>query len=199
MKPVGGEIVALRPSDAVRVEELSDEGLVAACAIADRAARALLFERHVDCVHRFVARMRASDADTVDDLVQQTFLAAFTAAGTFRGGNVRGWLYGIAANLVRTYARGEIRRKAALQVVADLTPAPRRPRDPVVVARLQAAIEQLPHDLRAALVLVDLEGEKGSDAADALGVPAGTLWRRVFHARKAVREALAGKPTGGIA
>ena len=60
-----------------RVADLTDEGLVAACATGDRAARALLFERHVDTVHRFVARMRASDPDTVDDLVQATFVSAF--------------------------------------------------------------------------------------------------------------------------
>jgi DNA-directed RNA polymerase specialized sigma24 family protein len=41
-------------------------------------------------------------------------------------------------------------------------------------------------------VLVDLEGERGSDAAAALGVPEGTLWRRVFHARQALRRGLDG-------
>jgi RNA polymerase sigma-70 factor (ECF subfamily) len=191
-KPQNGQLVRLHPD--VTVEEVSDEGLVAACAIADRAARSLLFERHVTSVHRFVSRMRGSDQDAIDDLVQQTFLSAFQCAGNFRGGNVRGWLYGIAANLVRNYARKEIRRKTALKLVADIVPTSRGPGDPATLARLPAAIAELPHDLRAALVLVDLEGQKGSDAAAALGVPAGTLWRRVFHARKALREALGGEP-----
>lgn len=192
MKPQNGQLIRLHPD--VRVEEMSDEGLVAACATADRAARSLLFERHVVSVHRFISRMRSSDHDAVDDLVQQTFLSAFQCAGNFRGGNVRGWLYGIAANLVRNYARKEIRRKSALQVVAEVAPSSRGPGDPAMVARLPAAIAELHHDLRAALVLVDLEGQKGSDAAAALGVPVGTLWRRVFHARKALREALGGEP-----
>lgn len=192
MKPVAktGQLIRLHPE--VSVEEVSDEGLVAACAIADRAARALLFERHVASVHRFISRMRSSDLDAVDDLVQQTFLSAFQCAGNFRGGNVRGWLYGIAANLVRNYARKEIRRKSALKVVAEVSPSSRGPGDPATLARLPAAIEELPHDLRAALVLVDLEGQNGNDAAASLGVPLGTLWRRVFHARKALREALGG-------
>lgn len=185
-----GQLVQLRAE--ARVEELTDEGLVAACATGDRAARALLFERHVDGVHRFVARMRGSDADQVEDLVQGTFIAAFQGAARYRGGRVRGWLYGIAANLVRGHARTEIRRKQALRVVAEQVPAVQAPRDPVI-ARLPAAIAALPHDLRAALVLVDLEGEKGSDAAAALGVPEGTLWRRVFHARQALRVTLGGE------
>jgi DNA-directed RNA polymerase specialized sigma24 family protein len=64
--------------------------------------------------------------------------------------------------------------------------------EPAILARLPEAIAELPHDLRAAFVLVDLEGEKGTAAAEALDVPEGTLWRRVFHARKALREALGG-------
>ena len=189
MKP--GTLVQLHPD--VAVADLSDEGLVAACAKADRAARALLFERHVDAVHRFIARMRGSDSDVVDDLVQATFLAAFAAAVNCKTPHVRGWLYGIAANLVRNHARGEIRRKAALAVVAREEPAVARMGDPLTLARLPVAITALPHDQRAALVLVDLEGEKGCDAALALGIPEGTLWRRVYQARQALRAALGGE------
>jgi len=187
------DIVQLRAE--ARVEDLTDEGLVAACATGDRTARALLFERHVDAVHRFIARMRSSDADSVDDLVQATFVAAFDAAERYRGAQVKSWLYGIAANLVRGYARREIRRKHALSVVAELTEAHGvlHETDAALVARLPAAIADLPHDLRAALVLIDLEGERGVDAAAALGVPEGTLWRRVFNARKALRIALGGE------
>jgi len=184
-----GQLIQLRPD--ARVEDLSDEGLVAACATDDRAARALLFERHVYAVHRFVSRMAASDADAVDDLVQATFVNAFQAAGSFRGDHVRGWLFGIAANLVRGFARREIRRKRAMRAVAELATDRTGPANPDL-ARLPAAIAELPHDLRVALVLIDLEGEKGKDAAAALGIPEGTLWRRVFHARQALRLALGG-------
>src|SRR3954469_25227399 len=100
-----GELIELHPSRAARgtaaggaqVNDITDPGLVAACAAGDRAARALLFERHVDAVHRFVARMRGSDADAVDDLVQMTFLRAFGAAARFHGTTARAWLHGIAA------------------------------------------------------------------------------------------------------
>jgi RNA polymerase sigma factor (sigma-70 family) len=185
MKP--GSLTQLHPKTSVA--DLTDEGLVAACATGDRAARALLFERHVDAVHRFVARMRGSDSDVVDDLVQGTFLAAFSAATRCETAHVRGWLYGIAANQVRNHARREIRRKHAMAVVASQEPTTHRMADPLL-ACVPVAIAALPHDLRAALV--DLEGERGGDAATALGIPEGTLWRRVYHARKALRAALGG-------
>lgn len=185
-----GQLVQLRPE--ARVEEMSDAGLVAACAAADRTARALLFERHVDALHRFVARMRASDADVVDDLVQITFVRAFQSAARFRGTSARSWLYGIAANVVREHARKEIRRKRALSVVAEDLPRTTQVRDAALLARLPDAIAALPHELRAAFAIVDLEGEKGCDAAAALGIPEGTLWRRLFLARTALRKALAG-------
>jgi RNA polymerase sigma-70 factor (ECF subfamily) len=186
-----GQLVQLRPR--ATPDDLSDQALVAACITDDRAARGLLFERHVDAVHRFLGRMRASDAAEVDDLVQATFLAAFRGAARFRGGSVRAWLYGIAANLTRNYARGEIRRKRALSAVADIDPAPSLdPGDRHLLARLPAALAALPHDLRAAFILVDLEDQRGADAAAALGVPEGTLWRRLYLARRALRAALDG-------
>ena len=186
-----GQLIQLRPEP--RVEEMSDAGLVAACAAADRTARALLFERHVDAIHRFVGRMRGSDADAVDDLVQATFIRAFGAASRFRGTSARSWLYGIAANVVREHARSEIRRKRALSLVAEELPRTTSAGDAHLRAKLPEAIASLPHQLRAPLVLVDLEGEKGASAAAALGVPEGTLWRRLFEARSLLRKLIGGR------
>jgi RNA polymerase sigma-70 factor (ECF subfamily) len=186
-----GQLLQLRPE--ARVDEMSDAGMVAACAAADRTARSLLFERHVDAIHRFVGRMKGSDLDAIDDLVQMTFIRAFQSAVRFRGTSARSWLYGIAANVVREHARKEIRRKRVLSVVADEYPriATTAGHD-LMLAKLPAAIEALPHELRAAFVLIDMEGERGIDAAAALGIPEGTLWRRVFNARTTLRKVLAG-------
>ncbi len=188
-----GKLLKLRPEPRVDslTDQLSDVGMVAACATGDRAARSMLFERHADALHRFVSHMRGADADEVDDLVQVTFLRAFDAAKRFRGATAHSWLFGIAANVVKEYARKEIRRKRALGVVAEELPAVATPRDPTL-SRLPDAIAALGHELRAAFVLVDLEGERGIDAAAALGIPQGTLWRRVFEARTALRRALQG-------
>jgi RNA polymerase sigma-70 factor, ECF subfamily len=186
-----GELIQLRAQEA---EELSDHALVAACATGDRVARSMLFERYFTSVHRFVDRLRGSDPDEVDDLVHSTFVAAFAAAARFRGGNVRAWLYGIAANLTRTYARHEILRKRALETVAELDEPVRSldPADRHLLAQIPAALAALPYERRVVFVLIDLEGESGCDAAALLGIPEGTLWRRLYDARQALRRALTG-------
>lgn len=174
--------------------ELSDDALIAACATGDDAARSQLFERHVDAVHRFIGRMQASDAGEVDDLVQATFVEAFRSVGRYRGPSARGWLYGIAANLTRAYARREIRRKRAHQAIASVDRLPAN-LDVVrreVIARLPAALTALPHDLRTVFVLVDLEQQRGAEVAAALQIPEGTVWRRLYRARQALRVALEG-------
>jgi len=175
------DVIQLR-AEPVSVESLSDDALIAACGTGDRAARALLFERFLGVVHRFVARMRGSDPDAIEDLVQATFISAFQSAPRYR----------IAANHTRTYARGEIRRKRALGVVADEAPRTVEPGNLALLAKLPEAIASLSHDLRAVVVLVDLEGERGADAAAALGIPQGTMWRRLYNARQALRAALEG-------
>jgi RNA polymerase sigma-70 factor (ECF subfamily) len=174
-------------------ETLTDAGLVAACASGDRAALGMLFERHVDAVYCFIRSMRGSDPGVIEDLVQATFVAAFEAARRFAGGSVKSWVFGIAANLVRGYSRHERRRKNALRVVSETSRTSYTSGDPVMLARLPAAITALPHELRTALVIIDIEGERGVDAAAALGIPEGTLWRRVFYARQALRAALGGE------
>jgi DNA-directed RNA polymerase specialized sigma24 family protein len=123
-----------------------------------------------------------------------TFVRAFQSAGRFHGTSARSWLFGIAANVVREHARKEIRRKRALSVVAEEMPRA-TPGHDLMLAKLPAAIEALPHELRAVFVLIDMEGERGVDAAAALGIPEGTLWRRLFNARTALRKVLAGGGT----
>jgi RNA polymerase sigma-70 factor (ECF subfamily) len=183
-----GQLIQLRPL--ARIEDLSDEGLAAACAIGDRAAQGLVFERHVDSVHGFIARMRGADSTLVDDLVQATFMAAFRSAGNFKGPRLRNWLYGIAANVVRSHIRKEVARRRVVTTLGD-EPIEHdvKPAD-VDVAKLLAAIATLSPKLREVLVLVDLEGERGTDVAAALGIPEGTVWRRLSVARQQLRAAL---------
>lgn len=186
-----GQLISLRHArSATSVEELSDDALAAACATGDRAAQSLLFERHADAVYRFIARMRSSDSDSVDDLVQATFIAAFKSADRFRGPKLSSWLFGIAANVLRTYVRSEVARKRIATSFAD-EPLPeaheRKEADVIAVRRALAA---LPAKLREVLVLVDLEGARGHEAAAALEISEAKLWRRVAKARAELRAIL---------
>ena len=194
----GGQVVALRPdlerARRAAVSELSDEALLAACGVGDPAALGALFDRHHEVVYRLISRLLRTEPAEIDDLVQTTFLEAWRAAKKYNGqGAVRSYLFGIAANTVRHHVRGAKRRRIALAEV----PAPqaaRAPDDAAIraqqVGRLAQALEQLPHDLRAAYLLCDVEDVPGVEAARALGVRAGTLWRRLHEARRALRDAI---------
>ena len=184
--------VAGRPS------EMSDEALVAACATGENAALGALYDRHVDAVRRFLARMSGTDERDLDDLVQATFETVPRAARRFGGeSQVRTWLFGVANNVARHHVRSEVRRKRLTSAFAGERPAAQGGTADEVLereraARLGAAIAALPDKLREAFVLVYLEGIAGGEVATLLGVREGTIWKRLFQARARLRESLGG-------
>jgi RNA polymerase sigma-70 factor, ECF subfamily len=197
-------IVPLRRLDERRaaISDISDEALLAACAVGDSAALGALFDRHHEAVYRLVSRLLHSEPAEIDDLVQTTFLEVWKAAGRYTArGSVKSFVFGIAANTVRHHVRSAQRRRAA---IADCPPpsTSHHPPDAAVlrsqqVSRLAAALHALPHDLRAAYVLCDLEDVPGVEAAQLLGIRAGTLWRRLHDARRSLRAAIEGEEGGG--
>jgi RNA polymerase sigma-70 factor, ECF subfamily len=188
----GGRLYPLRRIEG-RTDELSDEALVAAAATGDAAAVGALVDRFQQPVYRFVARLLGSDSSDRDDIVQQTFIELMRAASRFReGSTVRVWIFGIAANISRNQIRTIVRRRrleaglASIPAPPSVAPdAPLERRE--LLAKLQAGLEELPHALREAFVMCDLEEISGRDAANALGVRQGTVWRRVHEARRALR------------
>ncbi len=190
----GGKVVPLRR--ATGLAEISDDALLAACGVGESAALGALYDRHHEAMYRLISRMLRSERGEIDDLVQTTFLEAWKSARRYSGkGSVKSFLYGIAANTVRHHIRSTRRRRDAL---ADL-PEPVHGASPEMavsrtqqISRLGAAVERLPHDLREAYVLCDLEDVPGVEAARILEVRPGTLWRRLHDARKFLREAIDG-------
>lgn len=174
----------------------SDNALIAACARQDPDALRELFRRHHAVVYRFVSRLLGAHNPAVDDAVQLTFLTAWRRADSFGGRSaVRSWLFGIAANVARDHRRSERRRLNVFEMFAT-RPAEERPliEDVVsnkeLVARVMEALDELPHDLRVAYVLCELEDVSGVDAARAVGVRPGTMWKRLHNARRRLREVL---------
>ena len=178
--------------------ELTDDALLAASAVGDPAALGALFDRHHEAIYRLISRLLRTEPAEIDDLVQNTFLEAWRSASRFAGrGTVKSFLFGVAANTVRHHLRDTRRRRHLL----DSLPAPahRAPPDDALsraqqLGRLAAALDELPHDLRTAYVLCDLEDLSGVEVARMLAVRPGTLWRRLHQARRMLRAVLSGDP-----
>jgi RNA polymerase sigma-70 factor, ECF subfamily len=192
---MNGKLFSLRRASA-DVVPMSDEALLAACGTGDLTALDTLFERFHGDVYRFVGRLLGIDELARDDLVQGTFLEARQAAKRFRAtSSVKTWILGIAANLARHHLRGErrLRDKHAryAEGLALVSPRPDEQAEQRELLRaIEAALAALPPDLQIAFILCDLEEIPGVEVARAIGVPQGTLWRRLHFARKAVRVAV---------
>jgi RNA polymerase sigma-70 factor (ECF subfamily) len=180
----------------VTQDVISDEELLERTASGDREALGLLFDRHHRALYGFLARAYPAEDADLDDLVQSTFLEAFRAAPRFRGASSpRTWLFAIGSNLAKMHRRATSRRTRALQRFADLPARAAGALDAALadqraLAQIERALDQLPHDLRVAYVMCVLEGIAAEDAARALGVARGTIWRRVHQARQALRAAV---------
>lgn len=175
---------------------MSDQALLAACATGDMAALDALFERFHIPLYRFLGRLLSHDRPACDDLVQATFLEVRRVARAFRGtSSVKTWILGIGSNVARHQVRSERRRSARQHHYAEgLSAISVRPDEQFeqreLLQQAARALGDLPHHQRVAFVLCDLEQVPGVDVARALGVPEGTIWRRLHVARKAVRAAL---------
>ena len=175
---------------------VSDHQLIAQMATGDRDALGVLFDRHHQALHGFLSRAYGARDAEIDDLVQTTFLEAFRAAPRFRASSsARTWLFAIGGNLVKMHRRATQRRERALERFADV-PAhvgsgpDTKLADQRALARLAAALDEVPHDLRVAYAMCVIEDVPADEAARALGVPRGTIWRRVHDARQRLRAAI---------
>jgi RNA polymerase sigma-70 factor (ECF subfamily) len=193
--PMNDKLLSLHRS-VPSAAEMSDEVVIAACATGDLGALGAMFDRFHAAIYRFLGRMSWTDEFARDDLVQATLLEARRVANRFRGRSAgKTWILGIAANLARDHQRGERRRRDKhARYVETLVSVPERPDEQFerheLLRAIDDALSALPPEQRIAFILCDLEEISGVDAARAVGVPQGTLWRRLHIARRALRAAL---------
>ncbi len=203
--PRGAGDVLIRALPPVASEAASvgrdDPDLLGAFARGDSAALGELFDRHHVAVYRFVSRLTGAARADLDDLVQGTFVEVARSAARFDGrAAFRTWLFGIALNVARRHVRGRIRRRRVMDDDADQRPSDvpgaDRPDENAerreLLARVDRAVAGLPADLREVFVACEIEDLPGAEVARALGIPEGTLWRRLHDARKKVRTAVEG-------
>ncbi|GII84155.1 DNA-directed RNA polymerase sigma-70 factor [Sphaerisporangium siamense] len=158
---------------------------------------AVLFDRYGRQIHRYVARRLG--AQVADDIVAETFLAAFRRRGAFDTSfpQARPWLYGIATTLIARHRRQEERLLRALHRTG-VDPLPEAMADVVerrVAAQdrkreLAGALASLSRGDRDVLLLVAWEDMSYEEVARALDIPLGTVRSRLHRARKKARSVL---------
>jgi len=166
-----------------------DRALIAAIRGGSEPAFNILVDRHQQAVRTFLRRLLGNDADA-DDMAQETFLAAWTHARSFRDGDVRSWLCGIAWRKARGAQRSWFRRRArdtAHHEVSSGIAEGASMEDRVAV---RAALQALPLEQRAALTLCLVCGFSHSEAAKILGAALGTVKSHVLRGRERLREAM---------
>lgn len=165
-----------------------DETLIAGMAAGDQEALRELYARHADATLRAIRRM-TSDAALAEDILQETWLAAWRSAGSYRGeASVRGWLIGVA----RRQAHNRLRRRQAPPIddsIALAVPDPAPSVEEAVLDRaseqeLAALIAQLPEHLREVLYLVLVDELPYREVGALLDIPVGTVKSRMSHARR---------------
>jgi RNA polymerase sigma-70 factor (ECF subfamily) len=175
-----------------------DDTLIGLCLAGDPGAFDVLVARHHRGIYNMVYRM-LGNAEDASDITQETFLRAYTRLDTFKLGNpFIAWIRRVASNLCIDH----LRRRGAPQVSldqqlesgvqhADESPGA-SPAEAVEMAedsrRVLDAVQQLPEQQRAVLVLRHVEGLKLGEIAKTLGMPLGTVKTMLFRGRRAVRE-----------
>jgi RNA polymerase sigma factor (sigma-70 family) len=173
-------------------EQLTDAELVSRALAGSDAAFSRLVERHQAAVRAFLRRFLGSGWAEADDVAQDAFVAAWRSLRSLKDpAGVRAWLCGIAwrkaQDRIRSSRRGAARDAGWLETV-DL-PAGVSPEEKLA---LQAAMAELPTDVRACVALCLADGWSHGEASEALGLPLGTVKSHVARGRARLLKALGG-------
>lgn len=179
-------------------EDLSDDEIVERLLQRDALVFRHVYREHGPVLSRVLSRMGVPPQD-LEDLLQTTFTEALGGLARFENrSSIRGWLLGIAMNQTRNYIRLRVRDRSQ----APLIPQPPAIPDAEVQLSgaqqndlLQRALEELPPLQREALVLCELSELPAREVSALLGVPIGTVWRRVHDAKTSLRKRLEGDPS----
>jgi RNA polymerase sigma factor (sigma-70 family) len=152
---------------------------------------------HSARVYRLAYRLTGNQHDA-EDLTQEVFVRVFRSLATYTPGTFEGWLHRITTNLFLDGARR--RQRLRFEGLGDefAQRIPSSDRSPAQAwddnhfdGDIQAALQSLPPDYRAAVVLCDIEGFSYEEIAATMGVKLGTVRSRIHRGRAQLRAALA--------
>jgi RNA polymerase sigma-70 factor (ECF subfamily) len=158
-----------------------------------------LLQRELEGLYRIAKRMTGNDADA-EDVVGQAILAAIKSYDRFDGRHPKAWLARIVRNEWLQVVR---RRKSRGEVELEAAPEPseegfwRQVDEKLESERILEALDLLPSDFKEAIVLCDVEQMSYEEAAEAMGVPSGTLRSRLHRGRRMLRARLVAMSESG--
>ena len=187
----------------------TDQQLVQRAQRGDLRAFDLLVLKYQGRIAALVSRY-VSDAGEVEDVKQEAFIKAYRALGKFRGDSAfYTWLYRIAANAAKNHLVAKGRRPGADATIEDAEGYDEgglllESASPEALAMggelaevVESALNALPDELKAALMLREFDGLSYDDIADVLGCPVGTVRSRIFRAREAIDQRVKEQISGG--
>lgn len=181
-----------------------DAELVARVKEGDKKAFDLLVLKYQRKIMRLLSRMIRDQAE-VEDVAQEAFIKAYRALPQFRGDSAfYTWLYRIAINTARNWLASNNRRPSTpssyenedgetfdeMDNLTDNTTPESELASRQIAQTVNKAIEDLPEDLRTAIVLREIEGMSYEDIAQSMNCPIGTVRSRIFRAREAIATKL---------
>jgi len=182
----------------------ADQVLVERVQRGDKQAFGLLVAKYQRKLIRLLSRMIRDPAE-VEDVAQEAFIKAYRALPGFRGESAfYTWLYRIGINTAKNYLAGQ-RRRAPTSTDFDSEEAESfedgdQLRDNNTPERIlmskeigntvDAAMSELPEDLRSAIMLREIEGLSYEEIAQIMDCPIGTVRSRIFRAREAIAARL---------
>lgn len=193
------------PAPAPARADSTDAVLVEQCVQGNKKAYEWLVMKYQSRVERLIARIIKDDA-MAQDLAQETFISAYRALPSFRGdAQFYTWLYRIAVNTAKKYlvkqkrnpvlsestvAAADETGEQALERLAEASPATPETQYAAkqVGMAVNAAMNDLPEELREALLLREIEGLSYEEISQAMQCPVGTVRSRIFRAREAVSK-----------
>src|ERR687890_686721 len=153
--------------------------------------------QHSARVYRLAYRLTGNPHDA-EDLTQEVFVRVFRSLSSYTPGTFEGWLHRITTNLFLDSVRRKKRVRFdplgedAHERVAGREPDPSRVyEDTHLDDDVQAALDALSPEFRAAVVLCDIEGLSYEEVAATLGIKLGTVRSRIHRGRSQLRDALA--------
>lgn len=177
----------------------SDQMLVARVQRGDKAAFDVLVRKYQHKIIKLVTRYVHDTSESLD-VAQEAFIKAYRAIPGFRGDSAfYTWLYRIAINTAKNYLVAENRRPLDHGVdlqnpeqyemqarLRDMDTPERLLLTEEIQHTVEHAIEELPEDLRTAIVLREIEGMSYEEIAQTMSCPVGTVRSRIFRAREAI-------------